>query len=181
MAKLSIDLDLDYLEEGQTIDEFVRDEIVNAAIRRVETTIFKQAEANLAEKVGAIIDKRVEEITNKIIDDFVTTQKFPCPKNSWDQNPEFKTIPEILTEKLEKALTQTVDENGRPSSSYSSRGTRIDWLTGKLAEKYADEKIQAYTKDIKGHIEKYIVDKVKGQIMEQLSQAVLKNIDFGKI
>lgn len=185
MAKLNIELDIDYMDEEQNIDEFVRDEIINAATRRVETAIMKAAEERLTaqlSKVEQIVDKRVEEITTKVIDEFLNTQKFPHPKDSWDKNPEMKSIQEILVKKLEASLNRTVDKDGNyTTSSYNTAGTRIEWLTGKLAEKYADEKVKETTKNIKGHIEKYILEKVKGEIMTQLSSEILKNIDFGSI
>lgn len=185
MAKLNIELDLDYLEEGQEIDEFVRDEIINSATRKVEATIMAAAKTRLESalaKAEEIVDKKVVEITTKVIDDFVATQKFPQYKSSYDKNPEYKTIPEILIDKLETSLNKSVDKNGYPTNaSYDKQGTRLDWLTGTLAEKYADEKVKESTKDIKQHIEKFVLEKVKGEIMTQLSTSILNNIDFSKI
>lgn len=180
MAKLNIELDLDYLEEGQNIEDFVHDEIISAATRRIESTVTEIAKEKLRTKIEGILDIKVGEITTKIIDDFITTQKFPCPKNSYDSSPEYKSIPEILVQKLEKSLMKKVDKDGR-ETDYNSVGTRFDWLTGKLAERYADEKVKEATRDFKAHIEKFILEKVKGEIMTQLSSEILKNIDFGKI
>ena len=79
-------------------------------------------------------------------------------------------------------MDKPVDKNGKPTNcSYDKIGTRLDWITGTLAEKYANEKVLESTKDIKQHIEKFVLEKVKGEIMTQLSTSILKNIDFSKI
>jgi len=183
MAKLNIELDLDYLEEGrQSIEDLVRDEIINNATNRIESVIKELANKKLQSKVEEIIDEKAEKITNDIIDNFIATQKFPIVKGSWGTDLEYNSITEILTGKLKESLNRYVDKDGKYcDSSYNKVGTRLDWLTGKLAEKYANEKVQEATKDIKTHIEKFILEKVKGEIMGQLSSGILKNIDFTKI
>lgn len=186
MSKMNIELDLDIdLEEGQTIDEFVRDEVINAASKRVEAAIMKTAEARLSGELKVaeqVVEQRVTEITNKVIDDFLVTHRILKYKNSWDKDPEAKTIEQVIFEKIEFVLTRSVDKDGNPTdSSYNRVGTRLDCLIGKLAEKLVDERVKAETKGVKERIEKYILEKFKGEIMEQLSAAVLNNIDFSKI
>jgi hypothetical protein len=185
MAKFNVEVEVDWLEEGETIDELIKSEILHKVSKTIEERLLKSALAKFDEKVLECvgqIETKVVELSNKVIDDFVVNQKFPQPKNSYDKNPEMKTIQEIFIDKLDSCLSRSVDENGSyTSSSYNSKGTRLEWLTGKLAEKYADEKVKAHVKDIKGHIEKYILDKVKGEIMTQLSDSVLQKIDFSKI
>jgi hypothetical protein len=185
MAKFNVEVEIDWMGEDESIDDIVKAEIISNVSRKVEEKLLKDAlskfEATVV-KCSEQIDTKVTELSNKVIDDFVANQKFPQPKNSYDKNPEMKTIQEIFIDKLDSCLSRSVDENGSyTSSSYSSKGTRLEWLTGKLAEKYADERVKAHVKNIKEHIEKYILDKVKGEIMTQLSDSVLQKIDFSKI
>jgi hypothetical protein len=183
MAKFSVEVEVDWLEEGQSVDELIKSEIIYKVSKSVEERLQKAAlekfDAKVLECVGNI-EAKIVELSNKFIDDFVANQKFPQPKNSYDKNPEMKTIQEIFISKLDASLTTRVDKNGTPSD-YSSVGTRLDWLVGRLAEKHADEKVKDHVKNIKEHIEKYILEKVKGEIMTQLSDSVLKKIDFSKI
>lgn len=183
MAKFNVEVEVDWLEEGETIDELIKSEILHKVSKAVEERLQKSAlekfDAKVLECVGQI-ETRVTELSNKVIDDFVTNQRFPVPTSSYDKNPPMKTILEIFTSKLDASLQQKVDRDGC-KTDYGAVGTRIDWLVGKLAEKHADEKVKAHVKDIKAHIEKYILDKVKGEIMTQLSESVLQKIDFSKI
>jgi len=185
MAKFSVEVEVDWLEEGESIDEVIKAEFLHKVSKIVEDRLMKNAlekfDAKVLECVGQI-ETKVVELSNKVIDDFVLNQKFPQPKNSYDKNPEMKTIQEIFVDKLDSCLNRSVDENGcYTNSSYGSKGTRLDWLTGKLAEKNAEEKVKAHVKNIKEHIEKYILDKVKSEILTQLSDSVLGKIDFSKI
>lgn len=178
MAKLNIELDIDWLDPEYSIEESVQKTIEDHVMAEVERKFMKKA----MEKFEEAIDEKVSEVAFKVVDDFVETQRFLQPKNSYDKNPEYKTIQEILGGKLEDALNQSVDENGKPTSSnYSRKGTRLEWLTGKLAQEYADEKVQGAVKDIKLQIETFILQKVKGEIFNQLSAEILKKIDFEQI
>jgi hypothetical protein len=185
MAKFSVEVEVDWLDEGESLDDVIKAEILGKASKMIEERLLKTALAKFDEKVLECvgqIEARVVELSNKVIDDFVSNQKFPQPKNSYDKNPEMKTIQEIFVDKLDACLTRGVDENGcYTNSSYNTKGTRLEWLTGKLAEKLVDEKVKTHVKNIKEHIEKYILDKVKGEILTQLSESVLKKIDFAKI
>lgn len=185
MARFNVEIEVDWLEEGETLDGLIKAEILHKVSKTVEERLLKSALAKFEEKVIECvgqIETKVIELSNRVIDDFMINQKFPQPKSSYDKNPEMKTIQEIFIDKLDSCLTRSVDENGQyTNSSYNSKGTRLEWLTGKLAEKFAEEKVKAHVKDIKGHIEKFILDKVKGEILTQLSESVLQKIDFGKI
>ncbi len=185
MSKFNVEIELDWLGEDDSIDDVVKSEIIANVSKRIEDKLISSAIAKFEASVAKFeieIDKKVAEVATKVIDDFVNTQKFPQPKNSYDKNPEYKTIQEILGDKLEKSLLRTVDKNGNyTDSSYDKFGTRLDWLTGKQAELYANELVKTHTKNIKQHIELFIIEKVKGEIMGQLSSEILKNIDFEKI
>lgn len=185
MAKFNLEVEVDWLEEGESIDEVIKSEILHKVSRMVEERLLNKALASFDAKVlecVSSIETKVVELSNKVIDDFVANQKFPQPENSYDKNPKMKTIQEIFVSKLDSCLNRSVDENGNyTSSSYGSKGTRLEWLTGKLAEQHADKLVKEHVKNIKGHIEKFILDKVKGEIMTQLSESVLGKIDFTKI
>ncbi len=50
-----------------------------------------------------------------------------------------------------------------------------------MAEKYADERVQKFVKDIKTDIETYTSEKVKDEMMKQLAASLVSNIDFNKV
>ena len=178
MAKLNVELEIDCIDEEYNLDYAIKEQLEKAIMTRIEARFMKIA----AEKFEAEIDKQVAEVAMKCVDDFVNTQKFPKFKNSYDQNPEYVSITEIMAAKLEAALTKTVDKNGNfTSSNYDRAGTRLDWLIGKAAEAQADEKVKTVAGNLNKHIENYILTKVKGEIMTQLSESVLQNIDLFKI
>jgi hypothetical protein len=183
MAKLNVEIEIDWLEEGEALDDIIKSEVLTKVSKMVEDRMMTKALEKFEAKViecASQIEAKVSELSNKVIDDFVLNQKFPQPKNSYDKNPEMKTIQEIFAGKLDASLQRRVDKDGCPTE-YGSVGTRLDWLTGKLSEQYANEKVKENVKDIKSHIEKHILEKVKGEIMTQLSDSVLKKIDFSKI
>ena len=96
MAKFNLEVEVDWLEEGESIDEVIKSEILHKVSRMVEERLLNKALASFDAKVlecVSSIETKVVELSNKVIDDFVANQKFPQPENSYDKNPKMKNYP----------------------------------------------------------------------------------------
>lgn len=177
MAKFKIDVDIDWLDEDVSLDDELKQAISNKIVGNVKEEIMEEIKVMAAKKAARSLDKWIDELITKVI-----SNKIPYKSHEWDSKVEMISIDEMVTKKFEGALKQKVDEYGKPTnSSYDSVGTRLDWLTGKASEKYADKKVQEFVKDIRGDIERYTSSKVKEEMMKQLTANLVQNIDFNKV
>lgn len=178
--KFNIEVEVDWLDEDQSLDNELKEQIKDGIINRISEKSIEDL------KVQA--SKMAVEKVEKWLDDFLAaeigTVKFPYGKyDGWsNQQPEMLTIPEIISKEFEKALRQPVNSKGEyTESSYSKFGTRLEWLTGKLAEKIADEKIKSFVSGFYRDIETFLSEKLKSALTEQISSAIANQIDLTKI
>ena len=178
MANFKVDVEIDWVGEDGTLDEQIKESIKNEIIEKIEKTVMN----DIRETATSEAENRIGLWINNYITTLVKEKKIPYLKNSWNSETNYISIEEMIGVKFEKILQQTVDVNGKPtSSSYDRYGTMLDWLTGKQVKKYANERVSEFVKDIKGDIEKYTSRKVKEEMMKQLTSQLVSNIDFNKV
>lgn len=179
MAKFKVEVEIDWLREDGTIDEQLQKSIEKSIIGKIEDTVMDRIEETAVNEA----EKRIGIWINNYLSTLIKERKIPhVSKDGWDKKVEYITITELIGEKFDTVLNQTVDKDGCPTNrSYDKCGTRLDWLTGKQAKIYADEKVQDFVKNIKHDIEKYTSEKVKEEMMKQLTASLVSNIDFNKV
>lgn len=178
MAKFKIDVEIDWLGEEGTLDEQLKESIKNQIIKKIEDTVM----SDIRDVAVEIAENRIGLWINKFIQTMVSTKMIPYKESEYGSKIKMVTLEEMLGWQFEKALNQDVDKNGKATnSSYERCGTRLQWLTGEMARKYADEKVSKFVKDIKGDIERYTSSRVKEQMIKQLTASLVSNIDFNKV
>lgn len=178
MAKFKIDVEIDWLGEDGTLDDEIKENIKNEIFEKIERTVM----SDITDTAVNIAEQRIGLWINKFIQTMAAERKIPYKSSEYGSKVEMLSMEEMLGKQFEKALNQPVNKNGNfSSSSYDRYGTRLQWLTGKMAEKYADEKVSGFIKDIKSDIEIYTSKKVKDEMMKQLTSQLVKNIDFNKV
>lgn len=178
MAKFKIDVEIDWLGEDGALDDEIKDSIKNQIVEKIEKTVM----SDIRDTAIQAAESRIGIWINRFIQQLSSEKAIPYKEHSYDREVKMVTIEELLGKKFEEALNQIVDKDGRPtSSSYDRYGTRLDWITGKQARIYADERVKEFIKDIKDDIESYTSKKVKEEMMKQLTASLISNIDFNKV
>lgn len=179
MAKFNIEVELDWLGEDGDLDSELRNEIKAHIVNNIKATVMDEIQDTAIE----IAKSRVGLWVNQLLAQMMKDHKIPYKESNYSSEVKMITIEEMIGKQFETALNQPVNKNGEPVDwdSYRKDGTRLEWLTGKLARKYADERIQEFVKNIKRDIEDYTSEKVKEEMMKQLTSQLVSNIDFNKV
>ena len=178
MAKFKVEVELEYLDEEATLDDQIKESIKQDIISKIKDTVMNDIQDTAVE----IAENRIGIWINKFIQTMVSEKKIPYKTNEYGSKIEMISMEEMLGKKFEKTLNEYVDKDGKSTnSSYDRYGTKLEWLTGKLARKYADERIQDFVKNIKSDIQNYTSSKVKDEMMKQLTSQLVQNIDFNKL
>lgn len=178
MAKFKIEVEIDWIREDGALDDELKESIKTSIINKIEKTVMD----NIRDTAVEVAEQRIGLWINKYIQTMAAEKTIPYKSSEYGSKVEMITMEEMLGKQFEKALNQHVDKNGNfTSSSYDKYGTRLQWLTGRMAEKYADLRVQEFVKNIKGSIEDYTSKKVKEEMMKQLTASLISNIDFNKV
>lgn len=172
MAKFKLEVEIGYIGEDYNLDEAVINEIESNIVNKIKFETIER----IKEEALCIAENSITEWVEDTIKTMVTSRKIP--KNSYSK--EMITLEEMIGEKFERALSETVDKEGR-ATNYGGYGTRLQWLCGESAKKYADERVRGFVKDIKYDIEQYTSKKVKEELLSQLTNQLVKNIDFNQV
>jgi len=188
MAELNILLDLDWLKDdwvegGQSFDDFLKDEI----ICKIEKYVINGVTKNIVEKMNEKFEKEVE----KVIDDFVKktlknkieTLKIPYKKNSWDSNVKMIPISEFVGMKYEEYLNKKVyDEHGRvPDYGRDGKLSINEYFINNYLEQELTKKVSDLIQKARKDAEETVVSTIEYQLREQLSADIISRLNIPKM
>lgn len=177
MAKLNIEVTIDWLGEDGNLDTAIKDEIKNHIINTIQSQIIDEIKDSAAE----IAKNRIGLWINEFISKQLQTAKVPVSKGGYfSGETKEATISEILDEQIKAALTVQVDEDGKPTD-YRSKGTRLEFITGKIAREMVDEKVKDFGKGVKSDVINYLSGKVKDEVIKQFTGSMIQNVDFNQL
>lgn len=175
MAKFNIEVELDWLgdEEGENIDQVLREEITRKIVERSVVSVTENMESEIKkvmeEKLNdfkSSIDKKLESL----MDDFFDTPRDIT--NSWGSViRKGVTARQLLEEAADKFFTERVDENGNVDT-YSAKYTRIEYVVKKAINHDVTWAVERAVKDAVEKVKKTVKDTATKQLGEKMAEIV---------
>jgi len=177
MAKFSIEIDLDYINEDGSIEEAIYEQIlskvqtnVSASVQdkllkggqeKIEDAINSQISTTLQQRIEALLD-----MPRTITDDYGRTKI------------ENVTLDQMITSHIDKLLSgkKMFDSDGKyQSSDYSAKFTAFELFAEKKMIPAISAQVTALAARTEKEITILIENKVKGQVAENLAKFILNN------
>ena len=158
--KFNITVDLDWLNEDESLDEAFQSRIIDAVIAKVS----KETIANVTQQAERVISQQITELVAATYTQFLG--KGVTITNRWGEvEKENVSVEGLIKERFDKFLTETVDEDGRTYSGYgNSNRTRLQWML--------NDRIQKQTKQISEQIVREVDKKVKDYLNQNVKEAI---------
>lgn len=175
MAKFEVTVELDWIEDEDTIDEKIKEEIILGIVDKVSKNITNSLESRaneILEKKMKSLENDISDRLNKVIEEFLET-----PKDITDMWGDIihrdVTVKSILKESCANYLEQKVDSNGNPTkNNYGNNITRVEYVVRRAVEGDLSYAIKRVTDEITKKIKEKVTDEVKTQIGKKLSDAI---------
>ena len=172
MAQFNITVNLDWLDEEESLDEKLWDEILSGIVSKVGDNITKSLESKARELLDgrfASLGNEIGERLNGIMQEF-----FDTPRDVTDKWGKVKreqiTVTQLLSEACDNFLTQAVDEKGKPATGYSAKyDTRIDYIVQKSIDRDMEWAIKRAVEDVTKNLKNRISNEIKSQMGEKLA------------
>ena len=155
MAKFTITVDLDWLDNEESIDDAIRDEVVNGAreylLNKTNMEIQKKLDAEIGKKLvqaQEVVDKTIDQYIQVITTDNISKLKIAEKKSTWSDEVVMTPISEYIGKKFDEFCNTK-----RYNCDFSV--ARYD---GDKIYSMAEKSIQEYLKKI---LEKQVSDVVK--------------------
>jgi hypothetical protein len=174
MARFTVEVELDFLNEDGSIDEALRDEIS----AKVVSSISAAAQKSVQQKVDALLDEKMKGMSMVIGDQLNAKMEafFNEPRNitdKWgDVTKKNVCINDMLKQACEAFMTQNVDRDGHPTDGYSTRETmsRASWFAKKIGEPMYSDAITRTVKDITDKVASQVQSLATAQLGERLAK-----------
>lgn len=159
--KINVEIDLDWLEEDSTIDEAIKQQIINGVTDKVSKVVIEKTTQEIIGKVSKNIDILVKKTYTDIL-----KQKISITDNYGDVIKCYGNVKEMIKEKFDKFLIEKVDSNGNASTYGDFK--RIDFIVNKQIRQFGDKFTKETIELVKTHIEKVVSSGLQQQIGHKL-------------
>ena len=170
--KLNLEIDLDWIDEEKGLDETVKEQIIEGVVSKVQKNLGEKVEQKINSIIDTTIVDRINSLTDEVFDDFVN--KEVCLSDKWgDKIKCYPTLKDLLKERFDNFLTQTVDEKGNSyDGNYGQKFTRITFIIDKqlkdFANKFTTDAVKQVSDEIKVHVKEGLTTKLGAELMNVL-------------
>lgn len=170
--KFKLELDIDWIEEDSTLDETIKQEIIASITNKV----YNKVSEKIKDKVNTDIDKKVldkvDEMTENLFNTFLD-REVVITDNYGSSIKTYKDVTELIKEKFDNFMTDSVDESGNATnSSYGKKYGRINYIVDKQLKEYADqfttEAVEKVSTEIRSHVKEGLTKKLGNELMNVL-------------
>lgn len=178
MGKINIELDLDWVEEDETLDSTIKNEMLRQLETRVMNNVTDSLKKTVLEKSEEKIDALLDDMAKTAIADRIESF-LSAPRNITDRYGdvvrENVTIEDLLKERIETAMDKkTLDMKGE-ITTYSPKYSLFEYLSTRAIEPLIASIVEKNIKEAHENIKQLVADKVKTHVADSLTNMILEN------
>lgn len=174
MAKINITLDLDWFGEDGSLDEALKQRIVDEVVLKIADKEIGNISENAEEMIKAQIALRLNDYMDELFDK---------PRNITDRWGEVikenVTIKSQLKEALDNFVDQRVDRNGNISNSAYDSKTRVQYMAEKYYNDYCKGTIEKMAKDTADTIKRMTEEQINAKIGKKMADILGLSNELG--
>lgn len=174
MAKINITLDLDWFGEDGSLDEALKQQIVDEVVQKIAD---KEID-NISETAQNMISEQIDKRLNDYMDEL-----FDKPRNITDRWGEVikenVTIKSQLKEALDSFVDQKVDRNGNISNSAYDSKTRVQYMAEKYYNDYCKGTIEKMARDTADTIKRMTEEQISAKIGKKMADIIGLSDELG--
>ncbi|MEW4223159.1 hypothetical protein [Rossellomorea marisflavi] len=180
MAKVKIELELDWLNEDESLDDGIKEQV----IANLQNRLIKNAENQIAEKLNTqlteIADRVASSFIEKTLESKIEDLKIPHKTSSWGSEVEYIPISQYIGKKYQQHLTEkSLDEYGRKANYSSDAKLSIsEYFIKNYLAKELTEKVSTMIQTARQDAEETIVKALENNLKEQLSADIIERLNI---
>ncbi len=179
MAKFNIEVQLDWFEEEENIDEILKSEVLRTLTKKSDEIITKLVSDKINEesdKYFSKVETIIGEKLNNFVEDFLNKKRTITDK--WgDVKKSDVSVVDILKEKCDSFLDEKVSDSGRIVTGYEKGIPRIEYMLKRIVDCDMNRKIDKAIDEIKKKLIEYVNETIKSKIGENIAKVIgLENI-----
>lgn len=192
MAKFNIEVELDWVDEedGYTIDEEIKEQVVNGIkdvlLKKATTEAVEAVDDKIAEKIleaEGTIQATVDQFVANVCEEKIGKIIIPEKKNTWSEEVTYKPLSEYVGERFELFLTEKRYNRDGYIASYSSdrKLSAADLLTGQYLEKELGKKVETLIASAKREVEESLINSFEQKLKENLAKDTIERMNIPEV
>lgn len=170
--KLTLDLEIDWIDEDMSIDDAVKQEIINSITSRIQTKIEEKTLQKVEQSIDRVTSERINAKVDEIFNDFIN-RPVSLSDNYGEVINQFDSMEDLIKFRFDKFLTQTVDEKGKAyDGSYGKKYQRLEFIINKQLKTFADQFTTDAVKQVSEEIQKHVKDGLTNKLGSELMKVL---------
>lgn len=187
MAKFNIEVELDWLDYEENIDDVLKEEVITNIQNKLTERIEKQTTEKIAEKLTEKVDASVDEFLKNITTERIEQIEIPVKEDSWSSEVEMVPISEFIGRKFDSMMTEEkLDGRGKKYDRYNSREhggpySITEYLTRNYIAKELNEKVIDMIQQAKTQAEQTLIKSLEENLQQQLNADMLQRLNVPEL
>lgn len=190
MAKFNIEVELDWMNDEYTIDEELRERIVDgvedALLKKATEEAIKAVDKKIAEKVlesEEAIKETVDTFIANVCEEKIGRIVIPEKKSSWSDEVTYKPLSEYVGERFEFFLTKKRYDADGKIAQYGREKVMspADLITHNYLEKELGSKIETMIQNAKREVEESLVKSLEQKLKENLAKDTIERMNIPEV
>jgi hypothetical protein len=184
MANVKIELELDWLNEDESLDDAIKEQV----IANLQNRLIKNAENQITQKLNTELKEIADRVTSSFIEKTLETKienlQIPYKTGgSWSSEIKYMPISQYVGRKYEEHLTKkSLDEHGREAKYNSDAKLSIsEYFIKNFLAKELTGKVSAMIQAARKDAEETIVKALENNLKEQLSVDIIERLNIPKM
>lgn len=181
MAKFNIEVELDWIQEGN-VDDILKEEVIgdiqSKLIQKVESGATQMISERISEKVEQVVDDFLEKVTSEKIENIL----IPHKEDSWSSKVTMVPISEFIGRRFERMVTEkNLDGKGKEYRRYDSKSgpySMIEYLTKGYIADELNEKVIKMIQEAKTKAEETLITSLEENLQQQLNADMVKRLNI---
>lgn len=169
--KVKAEIEIPYMEEGGSLDEKIKDELVEHCVSVLEKNVLEELNKVIKESFVSKIENKIDEILH----DFLFSKRILITDSWGDKKEEYENGMELLKTRFDEFIGQKVDQKGTAILNQCGYGNRYDSRIEYLIKQNLGTNFDTVQKEVKKNILTEIDSKIK-DIKANMAKETLSNL-----
>jgi hypothetical protein len=180
MAKIMIEMELDWLNEEQSIDDAIKQEVISSLKAKITADATKEITKELSTTIQETTGKVIDEFLGETLRGKIENMKIPYKGSTWDSKVEMMPMSKFIGMQYEQFLNKKVfDENGcEPRYSNDAKLSINEYFVKNYLEKELTGKVSKLIQNARKDAEETIIKTLEQTLKSQLSVDIIQRLNI---
>lgn len=183
MAKFNIEVELDWLDEDENIDDEIKRQVIAGLQKSVARNVEKEIEEKMAERINEEAEKVAGTFIERLASEKLGSIQMPKKSGYYSSEVEYISLSEFIGNKFESMMSEkTLNKNGG-KSDYRNDATYsvIEYLTKGYIADELNAKIIDMIQTAKTQAEESLIKNLEENLQRQLNADMIQKLNIPEL